>query len=345
MPDDKDVAGVTIDEYYKDKEEFASTTDAILGADPDKSDEDIIKELDSKKDDETGTAGEATKDQSNDSDKDKAKGDDGSLFTDDQGDAQTGNDADTGNKDSDTDGDKDADGTTDWKLKFEESEAELKKERQKTSSWDGRIRAANKKAEQLAEENEQLRLQLNNQPDPDAESDKETLERFKSDFPELADVVNVLLKRVDGAAPVRSQAKDKTVDDSDGQASDDATSGESTETNDHMTEVTSKHPDLSEMVSSGVLLTWIQKQKPFMRPHLENIYYNGSSKQVIDMISEFKKSTGWKSQLDKGNNSKAKADKLASMKDVQSESGGAPTDGPDKNDFDGAFKEAIAEEK
>jgi hypothetical protein len=335
MPDDKSV-GVTIDEYEKDKDEFADSVDILLAADDDVSDDDLEKELDKKLGTETDTAGEATKDL-DDTTKDKPKPTEDDVFTDGQGDADA-------TPATEKVVDKPDDDTVDWKSKAEELEAELKKEKQKTSSWDGRIRAANQKAEALATENEQLKLQLAKVPDPDAESDKEVLDRFRKDFPELADVVDVLDKRITKSQP--APAKDPLADvpgTDDETGSGESTDGdESDKPTDHMTSIHDVHPDLPEMVNSGVLLTWIQKQKPFMRPHLEHIYYKGTASQVIDVCTQFKESTGWKSQLANQNSDKGltKQQKLDAMKEVNSETGGAPTDGPDMSNFDQGAKDA-----
>jgi hypothetical protein len=333
---------VDLDSYQKDKDEFNEATNILLSADDDTSDEDIIKELDAKKEDSTDKAGEATKDQGEETDGILTE-EDATKFTDPTGVAQTDNSTDGDNSESDPE-------DTDWKAKYEAVEAELKKEKQKTSSWDGRIRAANKKAEALKEENATLREQIETKTvaDPDKETDKETLERFKDDFPELADVVNVLMKRVDGVTTAQDKGSSSVDDgDSEGSSGESTAAHEEETTSTHLETINKVHPDLSEMVNSGVLLTWINKQKPFIKPTLENIYYDGSAQAVIDLCSQFKDSTGWTSQLANSDAAKeaAKAKKLADLKEVDSESGGAPVGGPDKNDFAGAAKEAFAEEK
>jgi hypothetical protein len=109
-----------------------------------------------------------------------------------------------------------------------------------------------------------------------------------------------------------------------------------------MATIRKSHPDLDEMVNTGVLRTWINQQADYMRPHLDLIYQSGTTDQVIDMVKRFKEASGWKSQLDTQGADKrtAQQKKLDSLKEVNSESGGAPPEGPDKNDYDGAAKEA-----
>ena len=99
------------------------------------------------------------------------------------------------------------------------------------------------------------------------------------------------------------------------------------------------HPDLDEMVDTGVLKTWINKQKSFLRPHLEAIYTKGNSTQVIEMVGQFKSTTGWKSQLTKPEDT-TKQDKLKSMMEVNSETGTPNGKTVDKNDFAQGAKDA-----
>jgi hypothetical protein len=343
MPDDKSV-GVTMEDYQKDQDEFENATDILLAADDDKSDDDLNKELDEKLGTETDTAGEATKDQSTTPD-DGAKPKEDDIFADGQkpDDDAAAADAAAAAEAAATKKDKDVpdDTTIDWKARAETAEAELKKEQQKTSSWDGRIKAANTKAGDLATENEKLKLEIAKQPDPEAESDKEKLDKFKKDFPELADVMDVYDKRT-AAVKVKEPVNAEVVVNDEGSSGDSTVADESKDNNVHMKDIHDVHPDLAEMVNSGVLLTWIQKQKPFMRPHLEHIYYKGESSQVIDVCTQFKESTGWKSQLanQDSEKEKTKQEKLDALKEVNSESGGAPPDGPDMNDYDKGAKDA-----
>jgi hypothetical protein len=168
-----------------------------------------------------------------------------------------------------------------------------------------------------------------------SESDNAVLAGFRKDFPELGDVVDVLQKRID--AKPNATAKEPEPKE---------TSPEvevaPIDTASQMATIRKSHPDLDEMVNTGVLRTWINQQADYMRPHLDLIYQSGTTDQVIDMVKRFKEASGWKSQLDtQGDNKKtAQQKKLDSLKEVNSESSGAPPEAPDKNDYDGAAKEA-----
>ena len=316
MPDDKKHVGDDIDQYQKDQDEFASAVEDIF-ADEAKSDADIL----------AGSSEPATGDEGGIPDKDlpaaadsTSEGEASSLFNDGQG---------VTNPETKPD-----DTEIDWKKKADEAGAELKKEQQKTSSWNGRITKANERVKALEAEIEQLKLTKAADVDPDKESDKEVLDRFRTDFPELASVVDVLDKRISGITPakVEPEKQDATPEPTD------AATEEDQEPTTHYTDVRKAHPEIDEIINQGVLLTWINGQADFIKSHLETIFYKGNTKQVIDMVQEFKTKSGWKSQLRTGSNKTS--DKLESMKEVNSESPGPTNDGPDKNDFEGAAKEA-----
>lgn len=231
--------------------------------------------------------------------------------------------------------------TTDWKSKADELEAELKKERQRTSSWDGRIKAANQKVKDLEAEVKDLRAKLDDKHVKEQEtedmSDKEKMDMFREAFPELTDVVDILEKKINKIAPKETPAK---VEPEPVTPDPEPTDENSDEPSDHYRQVTKAHPELDEMVRTGVLLTWINKQPDYISGHLADIYYGknnqGSSKQVIDMISEFKTKSGWKSQT--ARKTKDKDNKLQAMLETDKANPGTPTDGPDKNDFAGTAK-------
>lgn len=332
MPNDGIVAP---DQAKKDEDEFSAAFDEIVGADEDKSDDDIQKELDTKSTDKDG---ESKRDQS-DKDDDKPSTDDTDMFTND--DDTTPKKKDSGDDDDDEDDSDDVD----WKAKALELEEKLKKEKQKTSSWDGRIRSANKRAESAEARVAELEAKLESQPSEEDLDDQAKLDKFADDFPELKEAFDVIGKRIDALkgkakAPAKRDVDDEyTADDDSGDV--DTSTKKAAETTNHIQTIRAAHPELDEIVKSGILLTWINKQKPFMKPHLENIYYKGNAQQVVDMITQFKESTGWKSQIASEDKSKReKQSKLDAMREVNSESGGAPAEGPDMSDYDGAAKEA-----
>ena len=337
MPDDK----TEIDEYQKEQKEFDESVEEIFAEDA-KTDDEILKakeDEDAKKKAEADAAsGDATKDQSKTSTDDLTKqatqGDD--MFS--SGQPATKKDGETTVA---TKKPEDVPTETELVAKVASLEDELQKETQKTSSWNGRITAANEKVKLLEAEIVELKA-TNKVKDPKVEaqkeSDNEVLEKFRKDFPELGDVVDVLQRRVD-AATGRQKPAEKKADPGTAKSPDVPPEvNPDTGKTEHMDTITKAHGDLDEMVNSGVLKTWINKQKPFIQSHLETIYLKGNSQQVIEMISQFKESTGWKSQL--STEDTTKQDKLKSMLEVNSETVTPTGKTVDKDDFDAAAKEA-----
>ena len=322
---------VTAEEITKGDKDFDDVFDNII----DKTDEELQSEAATQAESDAAS-GDAQKDQTTDDDSTKKPTEDST------------NKQDPDPVDDDTSGLS----QSDWKAKAEELEAELKKERQRTSSWDGRIKAANKKAKELEAEVKILRSKLDekqtSQQAEEEQSDQEVMDKFKETFPELVDVISIMEKKInrtDTSHQDKAQDEsDTTEDDLDPEpaSSDDSSSDHEPAICD-MAAVRRAHPDVDEAVSSGVIETWVNSQADYIRPALEKVYYGkdgfGNTKQVIDLMQNFKKSTGWESSLKKSTDNKS--DKLNSMKESEGDSGG-PVDrtGPDTTDFDAGAKDA-----
>ena len=316
MPDDK---------LHEEVNEF----DEVFNEISDKTDEELAEEAvqeAQKKADEA--SGDAQKDQQTDGEADTTTKEDPSSAE--------------GNQATDTT----PQDTSIYQDRIAELEAQLSKETQRTASWDGRIKAANKKVKELEAENKQLRAKLlednDNYGSSDDQSDEEVMATFRKTFPELVEVIDIMQKKIDAKAssPTPTPAKDETDDtDQDLNTDEDEYKAEADKLHkEHIARITAKHSDLSEIVKSGSLMTWINEQPEFIRPHLNNIYQSGSSEQIIKMLTEFKAKSGWKSQSQRRNTSKQ--DKLNSMREAEGDSQGPTDNAPDPNDFSSAAKEA-----
>jgi len=320
---------VTTEQINEEEKDFDEVFNDIV----DKSDEDLQAEADKAKETDADS-GESKKDQSADAVGGKPVED------------PIKPDSSDPNPESDTEA-----GLTqeDWKVKAEKLEAELQKERQRTSSWDGRIKAANKKAKELEAEVKMLRAKLDENDSGSSEeeqSDQEVMDKFKVTFPELIDVIDIMQRKIDANTspakdPVQSDTTDDDFDPESANSDDDGNAADVAVCD--MAEVRKIHRDVDEAVSSGKIVTWINSQPDYIRPSLENVYYGangyGTTQQVIDLVNNFKTQTGWKSDLLKTEDTKA--DKLNSMMESEGGSGG-PVDktGPDKSDYDAAAKDA-----
>lgn len=318
------MSGIEEQDYKKDKEEFENTLDAIFSADSDISDEEINETLDKELGSKSDGSGESNDDSTQNTEDPITSG-----VVPDESDTDTSQAKKpaTGNDDQ-----------TDWKTKCEETEALLAKERQKTKSWDGRIQAANKRAEEAEIALSKVMESKKAEPSEEDISDQEKLQKFRDDFPELGDVVDIMERRISKVS--KSQpAKDVKTDVVKPEE-------EEVDNNTHRDTIIAEHPELDEMVGTGVLTTWINTQGEYIRPSLKRIYQSGSASEINTMLTEFKTQTGWKSQLKSDSTARAKQAKLDAMKDVGSHSGG-PIDnvGPDKNDYDKGVEDAFKETK
>ena len=300
--------------------------------------EDVFDEIEGMSDEEIrkseakAEAKPADGDASGDATEDRLTAEEAKALMDDANDEMEGKDS--GPVDPDTGGTVQPDLTS----KVSNLEAELKKERQRTASWDGRIKAANEKAAKLEADNEQLKAEIEQLKTSDsseqATSEAQVMSNFKETFPELVEILDIYQKRVDSAVksiPAKETPKEETP------AEETEKKDTSVDDSKHFNEILDVHPDLTEAVNTGVLQTWINRQDDFIRPHLQDVYNGGTSQQVIKLMTNFKKKSGWASQLDTG---KGKRDKLRSMIATDGESPGPKTDGPDRNDYAGAAKEA-----
>jgi hypothetical protein len=249
-----------------------------------------------------------------------------------------------------TDGDGTATDETDpvKKLQAENKQikADLAAERQRNASWEGRISAANTRADEAearAKEAAEAKAKKKDEEDQTAsEDDDKVLSQFYSDFPELEAPLKILLKKhgSENTAAVLEEIKPslKKVDEV-------AETQKETADSEHVSQLRTAHPDIEKIAKSGVMLDWIETQPSYLKPGLLKVYQNGSTQDAIDLISEFKRVTGYGKTKETNTNEKDKTDtdkdaKLKSMMQVDSDSSGPPAGEPDKSDYDSAAKDA-----
>jgi hypothetical protein len=332
-----DTPGVDLDQYKKEKDEFSSAMDEVFSEDnKDKSDEEIIKDMDAK------TA-------------DADKGGDGISQTDPIVPADMPPAEEDPNDTPPADGqepEKDPEPATPAVVEPTSTDpveqvklltAELAKEKQKTSSWAGRITAANTKVKELDIKVATLENAATTADNKVSnETDNATIDKFRADFPEMGDMFDIMQKRIDTKQSTTTVKADSEPTPATPNADIPAGEAEVDNNSGHMAAIRKVHPDLSEMVNTGILLTWINKQPDYIQPTLEAIYRKGTSDKVIKMVTNFKSETGWKSQLDTAGEAAAgtKDGKLNSMLAVNSSGGGPPAGAPDKNDYAQGAKDA-----
>jgi hypothetical protein len=218
-------------------------------------------------------------------------------------------------------------------------EAKLAKEIQRNSSWEGRIRAANKRADDAES-------QLNDKPGavdkgastPQGDDEDDTvLSEFIEEFPSLEKPIKLMATKIARDLVEKKMGDIKPTLDS---VQDTA---EQTAVDTHLGKITDAHPDWRKIHKSGVLTTWIEQQPKFMQPGLKTVLDKGSAEDIIELFTTYKKSSGQiKSTVNKtGKSAKQKAKELEA---VLSSSSGPPKDKKKiaEDDFDSAWDDALA---
>ena len=218
-------------------------------------------------------------------------------------------------------------------------EAELAAEKQRTSSWEGRIKAANKRAD-IAEASAGQNTADKGKEEalPNGEDDL-ILSEFIEEFPSLEKPMKLLATKIardivesemHNITPALTQVQE-TV--------------ESNAIDDHLSKITQAHSDWKNIHQSGALNTWIGKQPKFMQSGLNQVVEDGSAEDIIELFTAYKKSTGrLKTKTDSGSSKKTPEQKLKELEAVRHQPSDLPKDKKktDKNDFDAGWDDALS---
>ena len=239
-----------------------------------------------------------------------------------------------GNQESETDASANQEDETDYKALYE-------KEKQRTSSWEGRIKAANKKAEEAEQRAKYLeslaKAEEKKTPTSEAVED-EDLKNFFEEFPELEKPFNKLLA-VKGEAIARKIVQEEIQKISPQINALQASRTEEIERQ-HWRAIETAHPDWKSYVDNGELQTWIDAQPSIIRDRLSEVTKAGSTGEVIELLDTFKKS-----KTPPSNKSTVNSKKAAAADAVPASSGGPPKSPPPKDDYDAAWEEAVRKRK
>jgi len=210
------------------------------------------------------------------------------------------------------------------------------KEKQRTSSWEGRIRAANKRAEEAeAKLAEALKAKGETPTLPDGASE-EDLEAFFKEYPDLESPFRALArKEAEALVDERLQKITPKIESIEQRSQADDTKA-------HFDAIAEKHPDFSEIVESGKLEAWINAQPAFLREGLQRVAQSGSASEVIEMFDSYKRvNTPSPQSKPKPKPTPSASRRAQDLLAVPGSSGGPPKDGPAKEDFDAAWEEAV----
>lgn len=172
---------------------------------------------------------------------------------------------------------------TDYKQLYEQ-------ELQRTKSWDGRLSAKDRELATLRQELEAIKAKSAETKETEDPTTDEAIDAFLKEFPELAAPIQ---KMIEKATKTRSK---ELVTDIEGRIESKikpiAQTVQETTVEKHISAIRSVHADFDEIVQSGNLQTWINEQPGYMQSALQAVYDQGTTKDVIDLIAQYKSATG-----------------------------------------------------
>lgn len=163
-------------------------------------------------------------------------------------------------------------------------------ELQRTKSWDGRLSAKDRELATLRQELEAIKAKSAETKETEDPTTDEAIDAFLKEFPELAAPIQ---KMIEKATKTRSK---ELATDIEGRIESKikpiAQTVQETTVEKHINAIRTAHTDFDEIVQSGSLQTWINEQPGYMQPALQAVYDQGTTKDVIDLIAQYKTATG-----------------------------------------------------
>jgi hypothetical protein len=184
-------------------------------------------------------------------------------------------------------------------------------------------------------------------------AEKDAIEKLEKDWPEAKQAMDVILKhREHGMKKLITTTLQQVLEHVYKDIGVLRNSAVQTEEQRHFAALEKAHADLDDILppgkeDSGPLKAWIDQQPSLYKGRLEQVYNEGTTAEMIELISTFKQATGkGAKEADKESAAEAeKAKKAAAMSAVPSKRTVVRTAQPDPNNFDAAFDEATANEK
>ena len=228
-----------------------------------------------------------------------------------------------------------------------ELEAELLAAQNKMSTWEGRISAANKRAQEAIDKAKALEAKVVEKKDlkedlPTGDDDK-AIKEFLEEFPDLHKPIIALVKR--DLLPLIGQMIDNRIGEIQPEVTSIKETMEADSTAAHFAAIAKAHPGYKEIISSGKFDAWAITKPEYVQVALANVRAQGSTQEVIDMFNDYNRDAGIipaekKTDTTKDDKAKSKAEDLLAVPasptkiDTQSKK-------KDKEDFDSAWDEAV----
>lgn len=242
-----------------------------------------------------------------------------------------------------TDGEAENDGEEeDWKAKAEEERKAREVAEQKMRSWDGRLRKSSEELTQERQARKELEQRLSALEQQSKDGDRQKLQEWLDDYgddEEFAHISNIVRDRLEALNPDTDDNAAGERNTQDEPPADQATEQPEVDEDvkSHFAAIEEKHSDWREL--AGELDGWIESLPGKQALEYTRVKEQGTAEEVIAMLDDLKAS--------KRGNSKGNTDDDAdAMAAVRHRSGGKrPKGRADKNDFDGAWAEAVGQKQ
>lgn len=192
-----------------------------------------------------------------------------------------------------------------------------------------------------------------------SDEEKAAVDQLGKDWPEAKKALDVILKqREHSMKALFTGTFQKVLEHVYKDIADLRDNAETSTEERHFSAMSRAHADLDTILppgkeDEGPLKQWIDKQPTIYKGALERVYNEGTTAEMIELISTFKEATGKKPTGGEDEEAKAKAAeaeaekarKAAGLAAVPSKRTVVRTGQPDPNNFDAAFEEATADER
>jgi len=225
--------------------------------------------------------------------------------------------------------------------------AEQEAQAQKMRSWEGRLKAADKRAVEAEQKLKDTKGKDKKESDDVSPTEDDVeLGKFFKEYPDLeAPMKKVAEKLATKIFEEKIGDKIETLETNQSEAQETA----DTEADRvHMASINAAHPDWEKIYDSGALHTWITRQPGYLQPRLTEILKKGSAQEVIDMFDSYKRAAGKGQETATNSASSEETKKKAAALEAVPASSGGPKKGAvkiTKDDFDGAWDELEKEDK
>jgi hypothetical protein len=167
------------------------------------------------------------------------------------------------------------------------AQAEIEKLKHKMSSWEGRIKTANKRADEAeakAAELVEVKPEETDTTDISPSEDDSVLEDFKREFPDLVRPFEIMAKKhAEEIADKRLGQVTPTIEKIQQEQ-------ELSARDKWLAPITAAHEDWEEINESGELQKWIATQPSLQQRVLNEVVKNGTQEEIIGMFNAYKKS-------------------------------------------------------